>query len=420
MNENTEGKIYTNSDKSLYLTISKDDLSAYLTIQDNGNMIDEKEISNLLSSVGVKNGLDEAIDYNAKNEITKEIGEPFLIALANVTRSEAGIKYNFDIESCINPDQQYEMDDLSQFEKVEKDQAIADVSASEIQSGDADIFGNVVSTDNGHQVNVDDIMGNNVHFSAETNQILATEAGYPYLNHENKLFIRSTFISQDIHDTNKKIYGSTTIEGVISNSNLEIFGDLWVKGNVRGCKQGGIIVHGDVILDYAENSDIYASGNITIHHNARNCLMYANGGIEATENSSISGGVIQGGEGLEVFTVGSPLNILTEVEIAIAPFTKEQIRTTSSKLAQARNSEEIDELLISSQIDKLKELQSEFNNELERSHNMNSPKIIIKGELFPNSNIRILKDILEISTEKNNVEISATDSGLEINEVDRI
>ena len=51
---------------------------------------------------------------------------------------------------------------------------------------------------------------------------------------------------------------------------------------------------------------------------------------------------------------------------------------------------------------------------------MNSPKIIIKGELFPNSNIRILKDILEISTEKNNVEISATDSGLEINEVDRI
>ena len=420
MNDNTEGKIYTNTDKSLYLTISKDDLTAYLTIQDNGNMIDEKEISNLLTSVGIKNGLDEAVEYNKKNDIKKKLGEPFLIALSQVQKSESGIKYNFDIESCINPDQQYEMDELSQFEKVEKNQAIADVSTSEIQNSAADIFGNVVSTDSGHQVNVDDIMGNNVHFSAETNQIFATEAGYPYLNHENKISVRSTFISQDIHDTNKKIYGSTTIEGVISNSNLEIFGDLWVKGNVRGCKQGGIIVHGDIILDHAENSNIYASGNITIHHNARNCLIYANGSIKATENSSISGGVIQSGESLEVFTVGSPLNILTEVEIAIAPFTKEQIRTTSSKLAQARNADEIDELLISSHIDKLKELQSEFNNELERSHSIILPKVIIKGEVFPNSNIRILKHILEISTEKSNVEISATDSGLEINEVDRI
>ncbi len=149
-------------------------------------------------------------------------------------------------------------------------------------------------------------------------------------------------------------------------------------------------------------------------------MIYANGKIDAQENSSISGGVIQSGESLDVFTVGSPLNILTEVEIAIAPFIKEQIRITGIKLTQARNNEEIDETLISSLVEKLKSLQAEFNNELERSYNTNTAKVLIKGELFPNSNIRILKDILEISAEKNNVEISASDSGLEINEVDRI
>lgn len=420
MNENADGKSYTNTDKSLYLTISKDDLSAYLTIQDNGNMIDEKEISSLLASVGIKNGLEEAIDYNINNEIIKEVGKPFLIALAQVKKDESAIKYNFDIESCINIDQQYEMDELSQFEKVEKDQVVADVSAGETQSGGVDVFGKEISTDKGPQVDVDDILGNNVHYSAETNQIIATEAGYPYLDHENKIYVRSTFLSQDIHDANKTIYGNTTIDGVISNSSLEIFGDLWVKGNIRGCNRGGIVVHGDVIFDYSEDSNIYASGKISINKNARNSLIYANGKIDAQENSSISGGVIQSGESLDVFTVGSPLNILTEVEIAIAPFIKEQIRITGRKLTQARNNEEIDETLISSLVEKLKSLQAEFNNELERSYNTNTAKVLIKGELFPNSNIRILKDILEISAEKNNVEISASDSGLEINEVDRI
>ncbi len=420
MNENADGKSYTNTDKSLYLTISKDDLSAYLTIQDNGNMIDEKEISSLLASVGIKNGLEEAIDYNINNEIIKEVGKPFLIALAQVKKDESAIKYNFDIESCINIDQHYEMDELSQFEKVEKDQVVADVSAGETQSGGVDVFGKEISTDKGPQVDVDDILGNNVHYSAETNQIIATEAGYPYLDHENKIYVRSTFLSQDIHDANKTIYGNTTIDGVISNSSLEIFGDLWVKGNIRGCNRGGIVVHGDVIFDYSEDSNIYASGKISINKNARNSLIYANGKIDAQENSSISGGVIQSGESLDVFTVGSPLNILTEVEIAIAPFIKEQIRITGRKLTQARNNEEIDETLISSLVEKLKSLQAEFNNELERSYNTNTAKVLIKGELFPNSNIRILKDILEISAEKNNVEISASDSGLEINEVDRI
>ena len=71
MNDIVDGKVYTNSDKTLLLTISKDDLSAYLTIEDNGNMIDEKEISSLLSSVGIKNGLEEANEYNIKNEMTK-------------------------------------------------------------------------------------------------------------------------------------------------------------------------------------------------------------------------------------------------------------------------------------------------------------------------------------------------------------
>jgi len=418
MDDITDGKVYTNSDKTLYLKISKDDLSAYLTIEDNGNMVDEKEISSLLSSVGIRNGMEEAIDYNIKHEKTKKAGKPFLIALASVKKAKAGISYKFDLESCINGDEHYEMDALSQFEKVEQNQPLADISVSDTQGIGVDIFGNEVAGQDS-KVNVEDFLGSNVHFSVETNQILSSEAGYPYLDDENKICVKSTFISQDIIDTTKTIYGSTTIDGVVSNSNLEIFGDLWVKGNITDCNNDGIIVHGDVIFDYAENSKIVASGKITINKNARNSLIYANEVIEAEENSSISGGVCQSGEGLNVFSVGSPLGVLTEVEIAIAPFLKEQIRITGKRLTQARNDSEIDETLISTLVAKLHELQLEFKKEIEKSHSNDSLKIKIKEKAYPNSNIRILKDILEVSEEKNNIEISINDTGLEINEVDR-
>jgi len=419
MNDITDGKVYTNSDKTLLLTISKDDLSAYLTIEDNGNMIDEKEISSLLASIGIKSGLEEAIEYNIKHKLTKELGKPFIIALASVQTSESGISYKFNAESCIDINERYEMDALSQFEKVEKDQPLADISAKKTEASGIDIFGKEVPSGYEPNVNVEDILGNNVYYSAEANQILSSDAGYPYFDQDNKICVKSSFLSQDISDTVKTIYGNTTIDGVISNSSLEVFGDLWVKGNISNCMNSGIIVHGDVILDYAEGSKIVASGKISVNKNTRNCLIYANGAIEAGNNSSISGGVIQSGEHLDVFSIGSPLGILTEVEIAIAPFLKEQIRITGNKLTQARNDLEVDETLISSLVSKLQELHSEFNNEIDKLPNNDSLKIIIKEKAYPNSKIRILKDTLEISEEKDNIEILVNESGLEINEVDR-
>ncbi len=420
MNDITDEKTYSNSDKTLLLTIAKDDLSAYLTVEDNGSMIDEKEISSLLSSSGIKSGLEEANEYSIKNKITKEMGKPFLIALANVQTGELEISYNFNPESCINIEERYEMDDLAQFEKVIKNHPLAEIPVGGEQKAGIDILGNKISSEQKPQINVEDVLGDNVYYSAETNQILSSEAGYPYLDHENKICVKSSFMSQDIHNIDKTIYGNTTFDGVISNSNLEIFGDLWVKGNIRDCNNSGILVHGDVILDYIEDSKIVASGKITINKNARNSLIFANGSIEAGEFSSISGGIIQSGKSVEVFSIGSPIGTLTEVEIAIAPFIKEQIHITGNKLIQARDDSEVDESLISSLAVKLRELYSEFDNEIEKSHNDASLQIAIKEKAYPNSKIRILKGTIEIFKEKDNINISAYESGLEINEVDRL
>jgi len=416
----TDMKVYTNTAKTLSLAVSKDNLSAYLTIEDNSNMIDEKEISLLISSAGIKNGLESAKNYNLKNEIVKEFGKPFLIASASVQISKAEIQYEFDIKSCLNIEKRYELNALSTYEKVLKDQPLAKVSVDDNQDCGFDLFGNKLTENAEPQIDLEKILGNNVYYSAETKQILSSEAGYPYFDLENKICIKSNFMSQDIHNIHSIIYGNTTVDGVISNSTLEIYGDLWVKGNINDCMHGGIVVHGNLILDYADNSKIIASGKITINKNTRNCLIYANEEIEAGENSSISGGVIQSSKRLDVFSIGSPLGTLTEVEIAITPFLKEQIRIVDKKLDQARNTSEVNEILISSLTAKLRELQSSFNKELEKLPVTDSLMITIKEKVYPNSKIRILKNSLAISEEKSNIQLVGDESGLTINEVDRI
>ncbi|MCF7857771.1 MAG: FapA family protein [Candidatus Cloacimonetes bacterium] len=415
------GKVYANQDKSLLLTISKDNLSAYLTIENNSKMLDEKEITALISSVGIKYGFENAKQYNEKNEIKKELGKPFLIARSIAENSQPGITFLFEADSCINFNEHYELEDLSDFIKVEKDQALADVSRGDSKEEGKDIFGKSLKESTGSKINVEEYFGNNVYFSAETNQMLAADAGYPYFDRENRICVKTSFISEDIDNTTKTIYGNTTIDGVISNSNLEIFGDLWVKGNIRDCLSTGIIVHGNVILDYAERAKISASGEITINKSARNSLIYANGAIKAADNCSISGGVIQSGIELQLFSVGSPLGILTEVEIGIKPFTKQQIKIIGHKLNTLRRKSEADEeSAIVSLVDQLKSLQTEFSEISENPINQESLTITIKEKVYPNSEIRILKDKIEFTEEKHSIEISVGETGLVINEVDKI
>jgi len=66
-----EKKIISNESGSLVLEVSEDGFSAYLTIKDSGQMIDENEITSLLNVAGIRAGVDEAILYNRQQKIKK-------------------------------------------------------------------------------------------------------------------------------------------------------------------------------------------------------------------------------------------------------------------------------------------------------------------------------------------------------------
>lgn len=422
MDDMKEGKIYTNPEQNITLRISEDGFSAYLTIKDTDGMIDEKEITKLLHTTGIKYGVEEAVEYNSQHGIQKESNVPFLVALGKNPEAQSEVSYLFNTENCFNHDEQYNIYELEKFEKVHKHQPLANLKLTDISQPGMDIFGNETPSGVSAQLNVDNYIGDNVYYSEEDNQILALKSGYPYVDYQNKIYIKADFfINEDIIDKTLKIFGDVTIDGVVTNSKVEVEGNLKVKGNISNCIDTGIYVNGDVNIEYSENSKIVSSGKIVINKSARFCSMHADKEIIGEENSSIAGGLIQSGKNIDVYTIGSPFSLLTEVEIASAPYLKEQIKKAQSELSSARNNPEENEEIIIELTSKLKELEERyeevFNEHL--SDELGDYQIKVNNKIYPGTHLRILKHSKIINEELDSATFSVINNKLDINEVDK-
>ncbi|MCK4696614.1 MAG: DUF342 domain-containing protein, partial [Candidatus Cloacimonetes bacterium] len=335
---------------------------------------------------------------------------------------QSEVSYLFNTENCFNHDEQYNIYELEKFEKVHKHQPLANLKLTDISQPGMDIFGNETPSGVSAQLNVDNYIGDNVYYSEEDNQILALKSGYPYIDYQNKINIKADFfINEDIIDKTLKMFGDVTIDGVVTNSKVEVEGDLKVKGNISNCIDTGIYVDGDVNIEYTENSKIASSGKIVINKSARFCSIHANKEIIGEENHSIAGGLIESGKNIDAYTIGSPFSLLTEVEIASAPYLKEQIKKAQSELSSARNNPEENEEIIIELTSKLKELEERYEEILNEciSDDIGNYQININNKIYPGTHLRILKHSKKINKELDNTTFSIIDNKLDINEVDK-
>ena len=422
MNEKNEEKVYTNSAKNLTIKISEDNLTSYLTFYYDTGMIDEKEITKLINTAGITNGFDEAKKINEQNNIRKEIKVPFLIAKGANPLADSEITYQFDKENCYDPEVSSDIYKLDSFEKIRKHQVIAELKITDVSEPGLDIFGNQVSSGVTSSLNADDLLGDNVYYEEKENKVLALKDGYPFIDNQNKLHVKSDFfINENIIDKDLKIYGDVTIDGLITNSRVEVIGNLRVKGNISDCKNKGVFVDGDVIIEYAENARIVCNGTLTINKNVRFCNLHSEKKIIGEEDSSIAGCLLQCGNNITLSNIGSPFSMLTEIEITASPYLKEMIRSTQDKLEKARNNtDENEEIipLLSSELREMEEDYEKITDELLRDE-LTDFHIAVYEKVYPETRVRIFKHSKLIGEELNNVIFSVKDNQLLINEVDR-
>jgi uncharacterized protein (DUF342 family) len=426
MNDLSHGETLKSKSENIILTISEDNLAAYVTIRKNPDFIDENEILKLLKTANITHGYATAIQYNKKHKLQKEYDKPFLIALGSNPNAKPEITLLFDRSRCFDPNVSFNLFEMEQFVSVKKGEVLAEVSAILTEQTGKDIFGKSISKFSKEEPSIYNYLGKNVKFDEENSQLTALKAGYPYIDGSNRIQIKSDFyINEDLEDISLRLSGDLVVNGAIYNSHLEIDGDLMIYGEVEDCKDFGIIANGDISLDFAENSRIIANGQIKFHNEVNNCHLSATQGIWGEENSKVTASTLQSANSITLFSVGDEQPSLTEIEVSVCTFKKELIKKAQFELQKHSQSKskkiQPDPSLISKIEAEIKNLENEYLKEIDSVLSMTPKrlKISIIKKTYPPVNIRILNHSDNIKTEKGRINFTLVDNELVINEVDR-
>lgn len=380
-------RIFKNGKENLVLEIAEDGFSAFLTIKESGEMIDADDISDLLNSANIVAGVKEAAELNQQEKRVKEFNQPFLIAYRDKEESEIQIDYLIDRENCYDPAIYYELEELEPLTRCKKREPIAQLAIKGANRSSMDIFGNEITPDLAEERIAEKYIGEGVFYSAETKQIYASKAGYPYITKDEKINIKTEFkVESNIDKQEFEFFGDLVVKGDIVNSELEVEGSLTVLGNIRKCNQAGIIAKADVQADFIEESVVVSGGKVFLRDGAKSSYLIAEKGVGGSEHSYFIGGLIESGADVELAQIGSKNQIKTEVDITISPFSKDMIkRFTQLEIAEQREF-----------------WQNNYNLQLEKylADEIESLHISATKKIFSNCFLRIYNKTISISKEK--------------------
>jgi len=414
-----EKKIFTNEKGNLILEISEDDILANLIIKNTGDVIDEKEIVDLIRKANIRSGLERASKFVKENGIEKEFDQPFLVALSLDPEQQANIKYLFDESSLYDPRKFKSITELNHLYSVEKEQPLAEIIFTDLEKTNQDIFGNEIKPAINKNQIIHNYLGNNVYYSVYKKQIMSSKAGYPYIDENKRINIRSDFeINRDLTEESLHIVGNLTLNGNVDNSELNIDGNLKVNGRIFNCGGQGIVVYGNIEVDSAENSRILCKENLKFKKSLRFCTIAADKKIVGGEESSIIGGLIRGETSIEAANIGSPFSMMTDVEVALSPFTKELIINYEGQLKELKKKSSRNAAKIKILADKISKMQEQYEEKVFKHLEEDTEEHFIKAtrKAFPEIQLRIHEKTRNITRELNGFNFISQEDGSELNE----
>lgn len=375
----SENKVFTNPDGNIILEIADNGFSAYLTIKETQNLFDEKEISNLLQQAGIKFGFENASNYLKQKQIKKEFNQPFLIVLGEKHEPEIEVSYLIEKNETIDPQHIENTSEIKELKKITKNQPLLTLKVQENPKSSFDVFGNEISSEEGREHCIQNLIGKNVYFSK--NKIYSEKEGYFFTDKQKKINVFEQIIF------NKDIINET----------LQVPGDIKINGDLINSE---IRVEGNIEFKAAEKSQIFCHGKMIIHKNARFCKLISEQGISGEEETFIKGGLTQSGSNIKIGSIGSPFSIPTELEITVAPFLKEK-------------------MIILPEND-CRQLESEYEKKLDNflKSDLKNNRISIIKKLFPDCFIRIMNKSKRISQESNGIFFENNNDELILNQVE--
>lgn len=322
-----EKQTFINKAETVVLEVQKDGFSAYLTIKETAEFINEKDILTLLNLAGIKHGLERARQIHAEQNITKEIGKPFLVAYAENPLPNVEIQWCNSAEEEIL-DETHIGDSLESGWYVLRDTVIAKITIESITAGMVNIFGEEIDEELVISQFLQSLKGRNIEFDPESKTLIATAAGYVVKDTSGMIHV-SDRLTLPHGLTGKTVSCKTNlvVQGDLEGCSLRVAGSLKVEGCVAFCEKPGIFVSGNIHCKSAEKSVLCCGGTIYFTQQIEHCKLISDGGITGTDEAQIIGGYCSSGGPIQIGILGDEKGNLPDMEIAVAPFTKELCRT---------------------------------------------------------------------------------------------
>lgn len=415
--------------------ISKDEMEAYIEVDDAQKKFSRADILNALKQKGitqgiVKEGIDALLDG-------KGFSMPVLIAKGLAPKNGKDGWYEFFFRTNLShapiemPDGTINYQDVEWFEMVEKGQKLAYYHEAETGTGGITVTGKHVPAKKGREQSV--LSGNGFALMSDMKTYMSTIKGRIEL-HDNKITISKILVLEEMtiatgkvefdgsifvkgnigYGTMIKADGDVVVCGSVENSVIESKGSILLKSGVNASGTGMIRAEKNVHGKFFEAVHVYAGENIQANY-CLNCELYAEGSVHILGAKGImAGGLIQSLKGIVTYNVGNRAGIPTYLKLGINEgFVKEQnsydrqIREASKELSilgnayvemqhkyppEIRNTMEMYlklENAIFTVNKKLEEIHNRKGQLEEKLEGTKDVKAVIKGTLYEGTTVEI-------------------------------
>ena len=332
-------------DEQALITITSDQTEAYICL-----LPPDKEGERLTYQQIIVDAAAKSISYGIDEKIIKDIldnqiyGENVCFARAKLPEDgeDGELVFHFNTELLGKPaidDQTGKVDymNLNLFVQVtEGDKLVSRVPATPGRPGTA-VTGRVLNQKSGKEAKLPS--GKNVTYNEDRSAMFAGLTGrVDYRN--NTVAVSSCYTVQedaDLTTGNITFDGDVIVKGnVISTitiqatKNIEVYGvvegatliaggSILLRNGMVGNDKGFIQAEGNVTAKYIERSKVVAGGDIMVDA-MLHCMVESGGSIVAKgKHGSIIGGTIKAQNSITAQSIGSVVNVRTNIEVGISP-----------------------------------------------------------------------------------------------------
>lgn len=329
--ENLEEKLKEYENPRIHVTISEDEMKAYVTIIPGF----EKEVPTVEELMKVLT--DSGVVYGIKKDVLEKIVEEKL-TYQQILVAE-GVEPTPPVDAMIN----YRFNTSKDFTSFDEFQSCCEgqVLAEKVPPKDGEpgktVTGKELPRRKGKDFDLRKYAGENT--KVVDNKIIATIEGQPCVDDNGVVHVRDVLVigERDLEKSQKINFPGTIIitcnldgafkitagkdlrvNGLVSGSvRIKAGGDVYIKGGFFGRGKGAIVADGSVTVQFVTEGLVIAQKDVNVQDYIMNSDVIAGRSVKVTGEGLIAGGNVKAVELIEAKSIGNEYGLATNVEVGI-------------------------------------------------------------------------------------------------------